>query len=300
METEKISIPNKSPQVEKLDRLRTAAINRLTLFGIRIGIRATTMDLLDRLISRVPGGWKKTTSTSVERLYSVVDRCAARPIDDRGHCYSILADGQLLVARANWDELCEAFDSDLEFFIASRSRKLLFVHAGVVSWRAQAIVIPGPSHSGKTTLVQALLRAGASYYSDEFALIDSAGSVHPFPRPLAIRRNGSITRIAAAQLGAPQATACARIDTVILTRYARGIEWRPRVLSHGEGVLGVLQNTVAARRYPELALTSIQRAICQAQVLGGLRGEAEDTAHLILRDLSAKTQAVMCHREEKK
>lgn len=300
METETISIPNKSPQVEKLDRLRTTAITRLTLFGVRIGIRATAMDLLDRLISRVPVRWKQATSTAVERLYSVVDGCAARPIDDRGHCYSISADGQLLVARATWEELCDAFESDLEFFIASRSRKLLFVHAGVVSWRGQAIVIPGPSRSGKTTLVQALLGAGASYYSDEFALIDSAGSVHPFPRPLSIRRNGSITRIAAAQLGAPQATACARIDSVILTRYAHGIEWRPRVLSHGQGVLGILQNTVAARRYPELALTALQRAIRQAQVLGGMRGEAEEAAYLILRDLNVETHAVMGHREEKK
>jgi hypothetical protein len=288
METEKISIPNQSPQVEKLDRLRTTAIIRLTLFGIRIGIRATAKGLLDRLISRVPG-WKKTTSTSVERLYSVVDGCAARSVGDRGHCYSILADGRMLVARANWEELCEAFDSDLEFFIASRSRKLLFVHAGVVSWRGQAIVIPGPSKSGKTTLVRALLGAGASYYSDEFALIDSAGSVHPFPRPLAIRENGSITRIAAAQLGAPQATACARIARVILTRYAHGIQWCPRVLSHGQGILGILQNTVAALRYPELVLTALQRAIPQAHVLGGMRGEAEEAASLILRDLNLET-----------
>lgn len=289
METEKISIPSKPPQVEKLDRLCTTAITRLTLFGIRIGIRATAMDLLDRLISRVPIRWKKATSTAVERLYSVVDGCAARANGDQGHCYSILADGQLLVAGANWEELCDTFDSDLEFFIASRSRRLLFVHAGVVSWRGQAIVIPGPSHSGKTTLVQALLRAGASYYSDEFALIDATGSVHPFPRPLAIRRNGSITRIAAARLGAPQATACARIDRVILTRYAHGIEWRPRVLSRGQGMLGILENTVAARRYPELALTVLQRAIRQAQMLGGMRGEAEEAAYLILRDLNVET-----------
>ena len=289
METEKISIPNKSPRLEKSDRLRTTAITRLTLCGVRIGLRATEMDLLDRLISRVPVGWKKTTSISVDRLYSVADGCAARSTCERGHCYSILSDGQLLVGGANWGELCDAFDSDLEFFIATRSRKLLFVHAGVVSWRGQAIVIPGPSHSGKTTLVQALLTAGASYYSDEFALIDSAGSVHPFPRPLAIRGNGSITRIAAAQLGAPQATACARIARIILTRYAHRIEWRPRVLSRGQGMLGILQNTVAARRYPELVLPALQRAIRQAQVLGGMRGEADEAAYLILRDLSVET-----------
>jgi hypothetical protein len=32
---------------------------------------------------------------------------------------------------------------------------------------------------GKTTLVVALLRAGAHYYTDDFALLDGDGLVHP-------------------------------------------------------------------------------------------------------------------------
>jgi hypothetical protein len=31
--------------------------------------------------------------------------------------------------------------------------------------------------------VAELVRAGATYYSDEFAVLDSRGRVHPFPRP---------------------------------------------------------------------------------------------------------------------
>ncbi|WP_157871812.1 hypothetical protein [Gloeothece verrucosa] len=63
----------------------------------------------------------------------------------------------------------------------------LFVHAGVVGWRGRAIVIPGRSFSGKTTLAAALVKAGAIYYSDEYAVIDRDGLVHPYPRPLCIR-----------------------------------------------------------------------------------------------------------------
>src|SRR4051794_20574153 len=48
-------------------------------------------------------------------------------------------------------------------------------------------VIPRVSHSGKTTLVAALVRAGATYYSDEYAVFDAQGSVHPYARPLGIR-----------------------------------------------------------------------------------------------------------------
>ena len=51
--------------------------------------------------------------------------------------------------------------------------------AGVVGWENRAIVMPGASFAGKTTLVRAWLEAGATYYSDEFAVLDRAGRVHP-------------------------------------------------------------------------------------------------------------------------
>src|ERR671929_229610 len=64
-------------------------------------------------------------------------------------------------------------------------------HAGVVGWQGRAILIPGRSFSGKSTLVAALVRAGATYYSDEFAVLDERGRVHPFPKKLSMRLEGS-------------------------------------------------------------------------------------------------------------
>ena len=64
--------------------------------------------------------------------------------------------------------------------LAERARNRIFIHAGVVGWQGRAIVIPGRSFSGKSTLVAALLQAGATYYSDEFAVLDGRGYVHPF------------------------------------------------------------------------------------------------------------------------
>ena len=48
-------------------------------------------------------------------------------------------------------------------------------------------MLPAPSFGGKTTLVAALVRAGAIYYSDEFAVLDEQGFVHPYAKPLSIR-----------------------------------------------------------------------------------------------------------------
>lgn len=265
---------------EHLGRLCWAARINLKIFGLRVGIQVSDPALLDSLLSVIPFGWKKTSPTRTERLYSVIDY----PVyGKRRPCHSILVNGRLLALAADWDEICDAFYSDLEFFVASSSWKPLFVHAGAISWRNQAIILPGASHSGKTTLVRALLEAGASYYSDEFALFDSAGNLHAFPRPLFIRHNGTARRISASQLGARQEAATKPIAWVIVTRYKQGTHWQPRTLSRAEGMLALLQNTVAARRYPALALTVLQSSVRQARVLAGARGDAAQTADLILR-----------------
>ena len=49
--------------------------------------------------------------------------------------------------------------SELHFAVASHARTAIFVHAGVVGWRGRAIVVPGRSMSGKTTLTRALVEA---------------------------------------------------------------------------------------------------------------------------------------------
>jgi len=57
----------------------------------------------------------------------------------------------------------------------------------VVAWRGRAILLPGRSYVGKSTLVMELVRAGAVYYSDEYAVLDARGRVHPFAQPVALR-----------------------------------------------------------------------------------------------------------------
>jgi len=68
-------------------------------------------------------------------------------------------------------------------YIALWARRRVFVHAGVVAWQGRAVLIPGRTLSGKSWLVRALVRAGAEYYSDEFAVLDARGRVHPYPLP---------------------------------------------------------------------------------------------------------------------
>src|SRR5258708_32188866 len=154
-----------------------------------------------------PAGWKTSTSPFVDRLYSIM-AAGAGPLAN-GRRFSLLYGDDARIARStNLDDVFERFESDLRLFVGEYARHRVFVHAGVVVWKGKAIVIPGRSYSGKSTLVAALVRAGATYYSDEYAVFDSKGLVHPFSKPLEIREEGEViqSRITVGQLGGKSGT----------------------------------------------------------------------------------------------
>ena len=140
--------------------------------------------------------------------------------------------------------------------VAERAPDHLFVHAGVVGWENRAIVMPGTSFAGKTTLVQAWLEAGATYYSDEFAVLDRAGRVHPFARPLSIRDGSAAVdslRVAGPPpLGAEIGTTPLPIG-LVLSQPPTGLVLarRPRRLTPAPALLALMRHTVAARGNPE-------------------------------------------------
>jgi hypothetical protein len=179
----------------------------------------------------------------------------------------------------------DRFESDLRIFVAELAKHRVFVHAGVVGWKGQGIVIPGRSYSGKSTLVAELVRAGATYYSDEYAVLDTRGRVHPFIKPLELREEGefSQTKISAAELGGQSGTRPLPVRLVLMTQFKSGARWRPRKLTAGRGVLEMLFNTVSARRSPEKALATLQCVASQADVLKGVRGNATEVVASLLR-----------------
>ena len=74
--------------------------------------------------------------------------------------------------------------------IVGRLKRFTAVHAGVVEFAGRALLLPGGTHTGKSSLVAELLRRGAVYFSDEYALIDAQGRAHAYPRPLLLRNGG--------------------------------------------------------------------------------------------------------------
>lgn len=277
----KIDRSNQSVQSrEYLNSLPWKAGTTFSSYGLQIGIQVNDPDILMRLPDYLPPGWEPSPSPIVDKLYSLI--VAA------GNEYYLLYDEEGELARTTeLDRVLLALDANLRLYIGTSVRDLLFVHAGVVGWRDRAIVIPGRSFSGKTTLVAALVKAGAVYYSDEYAVFDSTGLVHPYPRALSIRQESGdrIKTCPVSELGGKSGTKPLVVGTIAISHYQLGSRWHPSSVSQGEALLALLDNTLVARIRPQFALPILAVAVAEALALKGTRGEADAVAVALLHQV---------------
>jgi hypothetical protein len=195
----------------------------------------------------------------------------------------VTLDGVVQDARGDvYSEPLMRLGSVVRHHLAVHAPAHVFIHAGVVAIDGGAVVIPGRSHSGKTSLVAALLELGARYYSDEYAVVDAAGLIHPYPKPLTVRIPGDqglgrATAVPAGQL----ATEPIRAALIVATQYRPGERSQPVRASSAEGAQLLLANTPAARSRPRDSLSAVGHVARGALVLRGPRGEAQATAEAI-------------------
>ncbi|MBS2039172.1 hypothetical protein JST97_29585 [bacterium] len=197
------------------------------------------------------------------------------------------SDGELVVEapeneplRTYRQDFLQALERRIHFYLANHCQDVVFVHAGAVALGGQVILIPGSSYSGKSTLTHSLVRAGAEYFSDEYAVVDRLGRVHPFPRPIALRSDGG-RRVSPPRAGLKPAA----VRAVIATQFQSGSSWRPNEESQGAAALKLMAHTVTARKSPALSLACLSACVSGAIYWAGARGEADETAELILQVL---------------
>jgi hypothetical protein len=180
-------------------------------------------------------------------------------------------------------------DAQLRMHIALHAPEHVFVHAGVVGVRGEAIVLPGMSFAGKTTLVAALVQAGAEYWSDEYAVLDCDGLVHPYPKPLSMRTNANreTEERPVESLGGRAGDRPLPVAVIAFTSYRPGAAWALRPCTAGEGAVKLLEHSVAARSRSQQVLTTVRRAATDAVVLEGHRGDADQAASALLSPQTA-------------
>lgn len=259
-------------------------------YGVRLGIRVNRPDLLERVRPLLPPGARPLEGALVERLYSLrgadpAPRPGLRPM------HLLYAGAAPLGRSANLEVVLAALGMDLQLWVAESAPRRVFVHAGVVGWKGQALLLPGKTHTGKSTLVAALVAAGAEYYSDEYAVLDATGRVHPYARPLVLRARADGSMPVAPPVPRPGESALPPLPVGLIAalQFRDGGSWRSRTLTPGQAVLELLANTVPARRRPERVLSTLRAAAARVSALRSTRGEAEETTFRLLAELERRS-----------
>ena len=270
----------------KIDRLGWAAGLAFEAYGLRIGVRTNDADVAERLDSCLPPNSTRIDGPFVDYLLSL--RVGKPSGDGRAKFFHLLYAGLTRVARSLvLDEVVRRVENEVDLYVGEHAKDRVFVHAGVVGWQGKAIVLPGHSFSGKSTLVSELLRAGATFYSDEFAVLDDRGYVHPYPRPVSMRtQEGQFDRdVPPAEYGAAVGTEPLPVGLVALAAYQPGARWQPRELRPARSIVELIQNSLPMMAYPQRTLAALENAVRDARHVKGVRGEAAETAAALLRHI---------------
>jgi hypothetical protein len=272
----------------KIDRLGWAEGISFYAYGLRIGVRTNKPGFLDQVRAHLPPGWEPGCCPFVDHLYSL--KMGGQGPRPNVRQYTLLYGGLTQLARTMVPrEALEALETDLEHYVGKHARNRVFLHAGAVGWQGRALVLPGRSFAGKSTLVAALLRAGATYYSDEFTVLDGLGQVHPFARPLALRQESGarLGRQSPEDFGSHAGQGPLPVGLVAFLEFAKDKTPRLRSLSAGHTVLELMKYCLCAEQEPEMALSSLEQTVRGAVNLKGVRGQAEETVEMLLRALEA-------------
>lgn len=249
--------------------------------------------VLEAVIACLPPGWTPIASEDLDRRLRLEHIETDR---NEGMLSSVrlTVDGVMAAWAPAPELIVDALESQLQRYVAEFSRPALFVHAGVVCWRGVTIMLPGTSFSGKSTLVAALVDAGAIYYSDEYAVLDHDGRVLPYTRRISLR-DGPLGPAGRLDMSphVPQddeAIGPVPVDLVLFTRFEPGIEWTCEALGFGPAMLALCEHTVAIQRRPADAFAILANVAESAEVYRGVRGDL-GTAVKWLDEMTARLGA---------
>ena len=242
-------------------------------FGVDIGIEAVGNFNLGKISKSLggifPTGYQITEKRKTAHLFTIVEKESEK--------FGLYKNDETIFTDTTEDNLINFLESHLRGCVAEFAVDKLFVHAGVVEWQGKALVLPGASFAGKTTLVAELIRRGRAYYSDEYAVVDEDGLIHPYPKKLSIR--GIIddvqqSEFAVEELNGKPGIKPLPVGAVLIAVYEKGGQANIKTLSRGHGLMEIIGHSFAFRHNPERVLRILSKACRNALFFKAERGEA--------------------------
>jgi hypothetical protein len=260
-----------------------AAEGTYSAFGVRWALKVDDVTAFGVLVDRMVPGAVAAPAQHVSRSYELSTLPAGAGVEPGS--FVLRADGVALAESTDLSEVAEAFERDLEWSVAERSPRRVFLRAGVVGWRDRAIVLPGGPGAGKSTLVRALVGLGATCFSERYAVLDG-NHVHAYPARLPMWTEPGMPRAFGVDgSGITREPAPVPVGIVVFAHYRPGALWRPKLLGRGQTLLGLFNQALAIRRDPERVLRVLDAVSRGSRGLEGVRGDAGAVARFLLERL---------------
>jgi hypothetical protein len=258
-------------------------------YGVRIALLANDTRVVQRLHSFAPAQSRPIELDEAEHQVSVTTKDGLRfatQYEVRGERAGEI-EGDLWIGG----------DADLALALAHLEKHVgeciglnapdhLFLRGGSVLHRGRALVVAGEGLAGTTTLLEALVRAGATPYSDSFAVFDSEGRAVPFTkRPAGTRIDDNGNGNGNGNGTSADHAEPIPVDAIVETSYTPGAAWQPERVSGGTRMLALLVYAVPSEERPKDAMSAVARILEQDPVvIRGHRGEADEVARALLAD----------------
>lgn len=177
--------------------------------------------------------------------------------------------------------LAELLQGEVCRHLAERGHGGLLFHAACVADGARAIILPGESAAGKSTLAAWLTTQGYGYLSDELAFIPQGSlEVQPLIRPLSLKQPAQVVLapyldwealqphlllsgggwlLAPEALGAPVVRPSWALQMILLPRYQPESDLLWRRLSGGAAVTRLFGSLVNGAQLPERGFSELAR-----------------------------------------
>jgi hypothetical protein len=216
------------------------------------------------------------------------------------HGLRIAVDGRAERLEPDATAAVRALNHELLQALMARCRAHYFVHAAVLEHGGRALVLPGLSRAGKSTLALALVLEGARFLSDELLCYTHAGLAEALPRALKIRDEcvGYFPELAARFVGTGEGrfvpfealradvlAAPVPIGAVVVPRWDPLGANRPVAISRGEALLSLAASSLNFGAHREVSLDWLAALVDEVRPFALEWSEPRVAARALLAEL---------------
>lgn len=248
---------------------------------MKIGISSSTQEIISdikrEVVENLPLNPSDIDYQNAEHYFDV---------NLKGSDYELLKNNFKLSLSPDKVHTFKYLQNEIRQTIAEFAVSKVFLHAGAVGINGFGVIFPAETFQGKSTLITELVKAGATYYSDDFAILDENAWLHPFPKRISLRgfeNKFAQTDFSVEQFGGEVGIEPIEIKLVVLTKYEKDSGWSPEILSPGNAVMNILPHTVPIRFNPQFTLQVLHKLTNRAIIARSSRCDAKEFAPILLK-----------------